>query len=201
MSKKIPAFLENKANLCRAFSLSGLSASPWRGWGRSIREICKPFGQVPVFFPYSQLNPQNFKVTSFSGFRPPADSWQLWLLLWLLLARKDKKRTRETRFSAASALIVIRKPDPPVQPTLRSTCQQTEGPKEETGTLRKPSHWGGFAERGGIHYEYRGESRKGHALLKWKLKHDALLYPPCLYQHATFMLVTSLGEEGVWEHL
>lgn len=26
MSKKIPAFLENKASLCRAFSLSGLPA-------------------------------------------------------------------------------------------------------------------------------------------------------------------------------
>lgn len=66
----------------------------------------------------------------------------------LLLARKDKKRTREMRFSAARALIVIRKPDPPVQPTLRSVCQQTEGLKEETGTDQMPSHWGGAAERG-----------------------------------------------------
>lgn len=57
----------------------------------------------------------------------------------LLLARKDKKRTREMRFSAAPALIVIRKPDPPVQPTLRSMCQQTEGLKEETGTDQMPS--------------------------------------------------------------
>lgn len=77
MSKKIPAFLENKASLCRAFSLSGLPAC-LKGVGKKHKGDRQTLwaGSV-LFFSYSQLSPHNLKVTSFSGFRHPANSWQL----------------------------------------------------------------------------------------------------------------------------
>lgn len=42
---------------------------------------------------------------------------------------KTRKGLVKRDFSAARALIVLRKPNPPVQPTLRSMCHQTRGLK------------------------------------------------------------------------
>lgn len=92
------------------------------------------------------------------------------------------------RFSAARALIVIRKPDPPVQPTLRSMCQQTEGLKEETGTDQMPSHWGGAAERGESTTKNTGREQEGTRLIEMETQMRCSLIsslsPSACYLHA-----------------